>query len=85
MGQSETAPGGTVRHALTLVRDTIPPLHPGGRPVIAAVAAAAFGLRALRGRGTFAALARADCLLVVDEATTHLEAGETVEVWLLDG
>jgi phosphatidylserine decarboxylase len=57
MGQSETAPGGTVRHALTLVRDTIPPLHPGGRPVIGAVAAAAFGLRALRGRGTFAALA----------------------------
>lgn len=48
---------GPVRHALTLVRDTLPPLHPGGRPVIAAVGAAALGVRALRGRGTLGALA----------------------------
>lgn len=37
------------------------------------------------GSHLLAALARADCLLVVDEATTRVEAGETVEVWLLDG
>jgi molybdopterin molybdotransferase len=37
------------------------------------------------GSHLLAALARADCLLVVDEETTHVEAGETVEVWLLDG
>ncbi|WP_116707365.1 gephyrin-like molybdotransferase Glp [Actinomycetospora cinnamomea] len=37
------------------------------------------------GSHLLAALARADCLIVVDEETTHLEAGETVEVWLLDG
>jgi len=37
------------------------------------------------GSHLLAALARADCLLVVDEDTTHVEAGETVEVWLLDG
>src|SRR4051794_28936125 len=47
---------GTVRHALALVRDTLPPLHPGGRPIIGAVAAAALGLRALRGRGTLGGL-----------------------------
>lgn len=29
------------------------------------------------------ALARADCLIVVPEATEHLAAGEAVEVWLL--
>ncbi|WP_345425414.1 molybdopterin molybdotransferase MoeA [Actinomycetospora chlora] len=37
------------------------------------------------GSHLLAALARADCLLVVDEDTTHVPAGETVEVWLLDG
>lgn len=55
--ETPTGLGGTVRHAVALVRDTIPPLHPGGAPVIGTVAAAAFGARALRGRGTFAALA----------------------------
>jgi phosphatidylserine decarboxylase len=50
-------PGGTVRHALALVRDTLPPLHPGGAPVIGAVAAGALALRALRGRGTLGGLA----------------------------
>jgi molybdopterin molybdotransferase len=29
------------------------------------------------------ALARADCLIVVPEATEHLAAGDAVEVWLL--
>jgi molybdopterin molybdotransferase len=37
------------------------------------------------GSHLLAALARADCLVVVDEDTTHVAAGETVEVWLLDG
>jgi molybdopterin molybdotransferase len=37
------------------------------------------------GSHLLAALARADCLLVVDEDTTHVDAGDTVEVWLLDG
>jgi len=37
------------------------------------------------GSHLLAALARADCLLVVDEDTTRVEAGEPVEVWLLDG
>jgi molybdopterin molybdotransferase len=32
-----------------------------------------------------AALARADCLVVVPEDRTELDAGEPVEVWLLDG
>ncbi len=40
------------RHALDLVRATVPPMHPGGRPVVAAVAGGALGLRALlRGVG----------------------------------
>ena len=37
------------------------------------------------GSHLLAALARADCLLVVGEETTRVEAGEVVEVWLLDG
>ncbi|MFC5137718.1 gephyrin-like molybdotransferase Glp [Actinomycetospora rhizophila] len=37
------------------------------------------------GSHLLAALARADCLVVVDEQVTRVEAGETVEVWLLDG
>jgi molybdopterin molybdotransferase len=37
------------------------------------------------GSHLLAALARADCLLVVGEETTRVEAGEAVEVWLLDG
>jgi len=51
------SPEGAVRHAIALVRDTLPPLHPGGRPVIGAVAAAALGVRLLRGRGTVGAVA----------------------------
>jgi phosphatidylserine decarboxylase len=41
----------TPAHVLRLVRATIPPMHPGGRPVVAVVAAAAGLLRALTGRG----------------------------------
>ena len=37
------------------------------------------------GSHLLAALARADCLLVVGEETTRVEAGEVVETWLLDG
>ena len=46
-----------VLHAVDLVRETLPPLHPGGRPVIGAVAAAALAVRALRGRGALGGLA----------------------------
>ncbi|GAA2885351.1 phosphatidylserine decarboxylase [Pseudonocardia halophobica] len=41
-----------VLHAAKLVREAVPPLHPGGRPIIAAVAAAAGAVRLLTGRGT---------------------------------
>ncbi|WP_285650933.1 gephyrin-like molybdotransferase Glp [Actinomycetospora sp. NBRC 106375] len=37
------------------------------------------------GSHLLAALAHADCLFVVDEDVTRVEAGESVEVWLLDG
>jgi len=49
-----------VRHAFDLVRETIPPLHPAGRPfVLAPAALAALGRRSplLRRTGTVAALA----------------------------
>lgn len=36
-----------VRHMLDLVRQSVPPLHPGGRPVVAAAAGATLGLRFL--------------------------------------
>ena len=45
------------RHIAGLVRDAIPPIHPGGRPIIAGVAAAALLARALSGRGTLLGLA----------------------------
>lgn len=44
-----------VLHAVDLVRETLPPLHPGGRPVIGAVAAGALAVRLVRGRGTLGA------------------------------
>ena len=34
-----------LRHMATLVRDAIPPMHPGGRPVVAGVAGASLALR----------------------------------------
>ncbi len=45
------------RHIAKLVRDAIPPIHPGGRPIIAGVAAGALLARALTGRGTLLGLA----------------------------
>lgn len=44
--------GTSPQHIARLVRDAIPPMHPGGRPIVAAVAAAAAGVRAVTGRGT---------------------------------
>ena len=62
---------------------------PGGRRQFrrGRIDAVAGTVSAVGGAGShlLAALARADCLLVVDEGTTRVEAGETVEVWLLDG
>lgn len=55
---SRSSPSGfSVPHVARLVRDAIPPMHPGGRPVVAAVAVAAGLVRALTGRGTVAGLA----------------------------
>jgi phosphatidylserine decarboxylase len=47
------APSGfSVPHVARLVREAVPPMHPGGRPIVAAVAAGAGLLRAVTGRGT---------------------------------
>ncbi|MEQ3551855.1 phosphatidylserine decarboxylase [Pseudonocardia nematodicida] len=48
--------GTSPTHIARLVRDAIPPMHPGGRPIVAAVALAAAGLRAVTGRGAWAGL-----------------------------
>jgi len=50
-------PTNRLAHIAGLVREAIPPMHPGGRPVIAVVAAAAALTRALTGRGTILGLA----------------------------
>lgn len=48
----ETYPSGfSLPHVVGLIRAAIPPMHPGGRPVVAGVAAAAGLLRAVTGRG----------------------------------
>ncbi len=48
---ASTSPS-AVRHAIDLVRATVPPMHPSGRPVVAAVAGGALALRTLlRGLG----------------------------------
>ncbi len=48
----ETHPSGfSLPHVVGLVRAAIPPMHPGGRPVVAGVAVAAGLLRAVTGRG----------------------------------
>ncbi len=44
-------------HITELVRETIPPMHPGGRPIVAGVAAAAALTKALTGRGGLLGLA----------------------------
>ena len=43
--------GISLRHVAELVRATIPPMHPGGRPLVAGVATAAAVVRAVTGRG----------------------------------
>jgi phosphatidylserine decarboxylase len=43
--------GFSLPHVAGLVRAAVPPLHPGGRPIVIAVAAAAALLRAVTGRG----------------------------------
>lgn len=47
-------PGFSISHAAGLVRSAVPPMHPGGRPVVAGVAVAAALLRVLTGHGAFA-------------------------------
>jgi phosphatidylserine decarboxylase len=53
---SDHAAAGTpstgLAHFTELIRSTIPPMHPGGRPIVAGVAGAALLGRALTGRGT---------------------------------
>jgi phosphatidylserine decarboxylase len=44
-------------HIAGLIRSAIPPMHPGGRPIVAGVGAAALLTRVLTGRGTVAGLA----------------------------
>jgi len=44
--------GVSLPHLARLVRAAIPPMHPGGRPLVAGVAAAAALVRLLSGRGT---------------------------------
>jgi phosphatidylserine decarboxylase len=49
---AETNPSGfSLPHVVGLIRAAIPPMHPGGRPIVAGVAAAAGLLRAVTGRG----------------------------------
>ncbi|WP_214370991.1 phosphatidylserine decarboxylase [Pseudonocardia sp. H11422] len=49
--------GTSIKHIAELVRAAVPPMHPGGRPVVAAVATGAGLIRALTGRGTLLGLA----------------------------
>jgi phosphatidylserine decarboxylase len=53
---STDAPSTGLRHIAGLVRDTIPPMHPGGRPLVAGVGAAALLGRLVTGRGTLLGL-----------------------------
>lgn len=46
-----TEPQTSPAHLARLVRDAIPPMHPGGRPIVAGVALAAIAARAVSGRG----------------------------------
>ena len=46
--------GFSLSHVAALTRATIPPMHPGGRPVVAGVAALAAVVRAVTGRGAVA-------------------------------
>jgi phosphatidylserine decarboxylase len=48
-----TPEGVSLPHLAQLVRDAIPPMHPAGRPIVAAVGAAATTLCLVTGRGAF--------------------------------
>jgi phosphatidylserine decarboxylase len=48
----EHVPATSPAHVLALVRAAVPPMHPGGRPVVAGVAALAGLARLVSGRGT---------------------------------
>ncbi|MFC5995431.1 phosphatidylserine decarboxylase [Pseudonocardia hispaniensis] len=48
---ANTPAGTSVGHIAGLVRAAVPPMHPGGRPVVAAVAAGAALIRLITGRG----------------------------------
>jgi phosphatidylserine decarboxylase len=48
--------GLSLPHVAGLIRAAVPPMHPGGRPLVAAVAGAAALVRAATGRGTVAGL-----------------------------
>ncbi|MHA6785604.1 phosphatidylserine decarboxylase [Pseudonocardia saturnea] len=52
MPDPATPSGFSPRHVAGLVREAIPPMHPGGRPLVAAVALASGIVRAVSGRGT---------------------------------
>ena len=53
----ETHPSGfSLPHVVGLVRAAIPPMHPGGRPIVAGVAAVTGLLRVVTGRGTLPAV-----------------------------
>ena len=47
-------PSTSLAHVAALVRAAVPPMHPGGRPIVAGVAAAAGLVRLLTGRGALA-------------------------------
>jgi phosphatidylserine decarboxylase len=48
--------GFSLPHVAGLVRAAVPPMHPGGRPLVAAVAGVAAAVRVATGRGTVAGL-----------------------------
>ncbi|MGQ0574073.1 MAG: phosphatidylserine decarboxylase [Pseudonocardia sp.] len=51
-GVSDPAAAGvSITHLAGLVRAAVPPMHPGGRPIVAGVGAAALAARLLTGRG----------------------------------
>ena len=47
----DRVPATSLGHVAALVREAVPPMHPGGRPVVACVAAAAVLARVVTGRG----------------------------------
>jgi phosphatidylserine decarboxylase len=54
LSPADSPSGFSLPHVAGLIRAAIPPMHPGGRPIVAGVAVAAGLLRALTGRGAVA-------------------------------